>query len=101
MSKKTVTRNQITERFSRQLLVPQGQAAFLSEAIIKQIFSALNRSDQLKISSFGSFHVHHKKARMGRNPKTGKEAVITERKSVSFKPSGILQNRVNRSPTFD
>ncbi|MGL4371998.1 MAG: HU family DNA-binding protein, partial [Alphaproteobacteria bacterium] len=39
---------------------------------------------------------HQKSPRVGRNPKTGEEAVISERKSLSFRPSQLLRDKVNR-----
>lgn len=97
MANNTLTRADLIAHFSRQLLIPQNQASFLIEAIIQQIFVALNRHDHLKISSFGTFLVHSKKERIGRNPKTGEESMITPRRSVSFRSSQILKKRVNRN----
>jgi len=96
MTQKTLTRVDLVAHFSRQLLIPQNQAAFLIEAIIKEILKALHRSDRLKISSFGTFLVHEKKPRTGRNPKTGEEALIKARRSISFRSSQILKTRINR-----
>jgi integration host factor subunit alpha len=96
VAQKTLTRSDLILQFSRQLLIPQNQASFLIEAIIQQIFSALNEDSSLKISSFGTFLVHKKRQRVGRNPKTGTEALITPRKSVSFRTSQILKARINR-----
>lgn len=93
---KTLTRMDLIAHFSRQLLIPQNQSSALIEAIIQQIFNALHKNKHLKISSFGSFLVHDKKPRTGRNPKTGEQALITARRSVSFRTSQILKARINR-----
>jgi hypothetical protein len=53
--------------------------------------------ESVKISGFGTFVVHHKNERMGRNPKTLEEAVITSRKSLSFKASPIFKALINES----
>ena len=50
----------------------------------------------LKISSFGTFHVRSKDERVGRNPKTGHEVMITPRNSLSFRASTILKENVDR-----
>ena len=50
---------------------------------------------RLKISSFGSFTVRDKGARMGRNPKTGEPAAILPRRVVVFRPSAKLKERIN------
>ncbi len=96
MKPKTLTRMDLIAHFSRQLLIPQNQSAALIEAIIQQVFDALHKNEYLKISSFGSFLVHSKKPRVGRNPKTGEEATITARRSVSFRTSQILKTRISR-----
>ncbi len=96
MAQKTLTRSGLAQQISQQLLIPKNQASILIEAIINQLFESLNETSSLKISSFGTFLVHKKQARMGRNPKTGTEALITPRKSVSFRTSQILKSRINR-----
>ena len=48
-----------------------------------------------KISNFGTFILRHKKSRIGRNPKTKKEAIISERNVILFKPSKFLKNKIN------
>ncbi len=49
----------------------------------------------MKITGFGTFKVHSKKERMGRNPKTSEPAVISARKTVSFKSSRLVKNKIN------
>ena len=49
----------------------------------------------LKISSFGTLKMRHKKERVGRNPKTGVEHTISARNTISFVASKILKNKVN------
>jgi integration host factor subunit alpha len=49
----------------------------------------------VKISGFGNFFVRRKKARRGRNPQTGQEIKITERKVLSFRLSQILKDEIN------
>jgi integration host factor subunit alpha len=95
-TQKTITRTDFNNLFSKQLFLPQGKAAALTEVILDEIHMALFKERDLKISSFGTFLVHNKAPRMGRNPKTGKEAVITARKSISFRPSHLLRDKVNR-----
>jgi len=57
----------------------------------------LANGEDLLISGFGKFNIKDKNARRGRNPQTGKELILTARKVVTFKPSGILRDRVNGS----
>ena len=50
------------------------------------------KGEQVKISSFGTFSIRDKAARVGRNPKTGVEVPITPGKTVRFKPGKELRN---------
>ncbi len=63
--------------------------------IFEAIKEALEEGDRVKISGFGNFSVRHKRARRGRNPQTGDEITIGERKVMTFKASQILKDIVN------
>ena len=52
----------------------------------------------MKLTSFGSFIVRKKNQRLGRNPKTGKEVPIPPRRTMTFKPSQVMKQRVNARP---
>lgn len=63
--------------------------------ILDEITEALARGDRVELRGFGAFSVRQRKARMGRNPRTG-EAVKVEAKSVPFfRPGKELRARVN------
>jgi integration host factor subunit alpha len=68
--------------------------------VVDQVFEtvkgSLEHGDKVKISGFGNFTVRHKKARRGRNPQTGAEIIIGERRVMTFKPSQILKDYVNK-----
>jgi integration host factor subunit alpha len=65
------------------------------ETILTRISNALVKGENVKISSFGTFAVRDKGARMGRNPKTGEEVPIDPRRVLVFRPSHIMKDRVN------
>ena len=71
----------------------------ISENLIDDFFQTiidnLYKEKTLKISKFGTFSIRKKKSRVGRNPKTKKEAVISERNVVLFKASKEFRNYVN------
>ena len=60
-----------------------------------EISGALIRGEDVKLSGFGSFKSRSKRARVGRNPKTGVEAAITPRTVLVFKASRRLGERIN------
>ena len=56
----------------------------------------LERGEKIKIPGFGVFNVREKKARLGRNPKSGERMEISARRVVGFKPCGVLRKALNR-----
>ena len=67
----------------------------LIDDFFKTIVDNLSKEKTLKLSKFGTFSIRQKKSRVGRNPKTKKEAVISERNVVLFKASKEFKDFVN------
>tara|TARA_B100001057_G_scaffold15147_1_gene14352 strand:- start:1134 stop:1439 length:306 start_codon:yes stop_codon:yes gene_type:complete len=71
----------------------------ISENLIDDFFETiiinLSQEKILKLSKFGTFAVRQKKSRVGRNPKTKIETVISERNVVLFKPSKVFKDYIN------
>ena len=71
----------------------------ISESLIDEFFSLiisnLKKEGMIKISKFGTFSIRKKKSRLGRNPKTKEEKMITERNVILFKPSKDFKDYVN------
>ena len=91
--KKTWTRNDIIEAISDNVGLSLSDSSNLIEEIFEFILSELEKGDDVKISSFGTFSVRHKKPRIGRNPKTGIEVPIEARNVVTFSSSNILKSK--------
>lgn len=72
------------------------QATESVEALLRLAKDALISGSDLLLSGFGKFNVKHKKKRLGRNPQTGEQLDLNARRVVTFKPSGILRDRINR-----
>ena len=90
--KKTWTRNDIIEAISENVGLSLSDSSLIIEEIFEFILNELEKGDDVKISSFGTFSVRHKKSRIGRNPKTGVEVAIAERNVVSFSSSNVLKS---------
>ena len=90
---KTLTRKEIINKIVKNVQLSHPKATAFLEATFEIMIFSLANQGALKIASFGSFKVQHKTKRMGRNPKTGKESVITPRRVVSFKYSAHLRNK--------
>ena len=65
------------------------------ESLLEIIKSTLETGDDVLVSGFGKFCVKDKKQRRGRNPATGSDLILRERKVVTFKCSGKLRDRIN------
>ena len=65
------------------------------ETILYLLKGSLENGEDVLLSGFGKFNVKAKSARKGRNPKTGEAMMLEARKVVTFKPSGILREKVN------
>lgn len=65
------------------------------ESLLEIIKSTLETGDDVLVSGFGKFCVKNKQQRRGRNPATGSDLILRERKVVTFKCSGKLRSRIN------
>jgi len=95
MAGKSITRHDLSDAVYRTVGLSRAESASLVELMLEEISDCIERGETVKLSSFGSFVVREKGQRMGRNPKTGKEAVISARRVLMFKPSAVLGQRIN------
>ncbi len=66
--------------------------------VIEQMVAALEGGHRIEIRGFGSFSLHHRAARVGRNPKTGEPVQLPAKRVPHFKPGKELRERVNGGP---
>ena len=100
MSEKTLTRMDLSESVFREVGLSRNESSALVESVLQHISDALVNGERVKISSFGTFSIRDKSARVGRNPKTGEEVPIHPRRVLTFRPSHLMKDRVaegNRS----
>ena len=72
------------------------EVAKIVETVFDIIKETLQREDKILVSGFGNFVIRNKRARRGRNPKTGVDIKITPRRILTFKPSPVLKASLNR-----
>ncbi len=65
--------------------------------MLEQMSETLASGDRIEIRGFGSFSLHYRPARMGRNPKTGEAVALPAKYVPHFKPGKELRERVNNS----
>ena len=93
--RKNFTRNKLAQRINVKLGYSKEEAKEFIEVFLNYIKVNMNTKENIKISKLASFKVISKKERIGRNPKTGQDAIISERKVVSCKFSKNLKNKIN------
>lgn len=94
MGQDTLTRMDLSEAVFREVGLSRNESAALVESVLRHMSDALVAGEQVKISSFGTFSVRDKSARVGRNPKTGDEVPISPRRVLTFRPSHLMKDRV-------
>jgi integration host factor subunit beta len=67
------------------------------KTLLEIMSNSLARGERIEIRGFGSFSLHHRAARIGRNPKTGESVALAEKHVPHFKPGKELRERINQS----
>jgi DNA-binding protein HU-beta len=86
---------EIITRIADETGLTKVQAEKAVNAILEEIKDGLQRGEPVILRRFGSFQVREKRARMGRNPKTGEAAEIPARRIVRFKSGEHFRDSVN------
>ena len=97
MTSDATTRTDLTEAIHNEIGLSRYESSKFVERILELVSFALLKDENVKISKFGTFSTRNKNARVGRNPKTGVEAAISERRVITFRASDHLKNAVNKS----
>ncbi|MDP8163100.1 integration host factor subunit alpha [Pasteurella skyensis] len=93
----TLTKIEMIENLVEQLDISKSSAKEFVEQFFEEIRLSLEKGEEVKLSSFGNFQLREKKARPGRNPKTGEEIPVSARRVVVFKPSQKLKARIENT----
>ena len=97
---KTITRSDLADAVHQQIGLSHNECSHLVSSVLEEVTECLISGDSVKLSSFGTFSVQSKNERLGRNPKTGVEAVITPRRVLSFRPSNLMKKLINSAYWF-
>ena len=91
-----MTKSELIEILSRRQPHLKAEDVDLAvKALLEMMGGALAQGDRIEIRGFGSFSLHYRPPRMGRNPKTGESAAINPRRVISFRASQIMKSRVH------
>ncbi len=87
-----MNKKEITSKMSREAGITWLQAEKAFRSMIEGIKDSLKKGERVTFSGFGSFEVKKRKARQGRDPRTGEIISIPNKKRVKFNPSKSLKN---------
>ena len=91
----SLTKTQIVETIAEHNGFPKSQSFKIVEIVLELIKNSLESGEDVLISRFGKFCVKEKRERKGRNPATGEDMMLRPRKTVTFKCSGKLKDKIN------
>ena len=95
MSKDVITKAVVVNFLNESIGLSKRECLNFFENFIDIISNELKNKKNVKIVNFGVFSIKKKKPRIGRNPKTKEEVMISERNVVKFKPSDLIVNQSN------
>ena len=90
------TREEIAESLHNEFGLTKKDCVAFVKDILEIIIEGLKVDGHVKIHNFGSFKIKRKKSRIGRNPKTKENAIISERNVLTFKASKSVLSLINR-----
>ncbi|HEY3346380.1 MAG TPA: integration host factor subunit alpha [Nitrospirota bacterium] len=91
-----MTKADIVSEVYEKVGLSKKEATDIVETVLETVKETLKAGETVKIAGFGNFVVRDKGSRKGRNPKTGENIEITPRKVVTFKPSMIFKDFVDK-----
>lgn len=86
----TTTKADLVEAVYERIGLSRPKSTAIVEQVFEMITQRLEQGETVKLSGFGVFSVRSKRARPGRNPKTGEPIEITSRKVVTYRASPLV-----------
>lgn len=98
MATEALNKSDLIERISiKNPHMPEPLVEDVVRILIDQMIDTLAADSRIEIRGFGSFALHHREPRVGRNPKTGDRVKVTAKAVPHFKPGKALRDAVNES----
>ncbi|MBS3785952.1 MAG: integration host factor subunit beta [Gammaproteobacteria bacterium] len=93
-----MTKSELIELIAeKQVHLPHRDVELAVKALVEQMSEALSTGERIEIRGFGSFSLHHRPPRIGRNPKTGEPVALPGKHVPHFKPGKEMRERVNEN----
>ncbi len=96
----TLTKAMIIDVIHNQLGYPKNKSAELLEILLEIVKGTLEKGEDVLISGFGKFCVKDKQERRGRNPATGNDMQLDQRRVVTFRCSHLLRSKINGEENY-
>jgi nucleoid DNA-binding protein len=95
-SRRTITKKELVLRIAEKTTQKQTITRDIIQMFIDEVIQELARGNRLELRDFGVFEVKVRKARKARNPKTGAEVRVPEKRVVTIKPGKKMKEEINR-----
>jgi len=94
-----MTKQQLVEKVAAKSEVRKNDVEIVVDALLDAVAEALQSNERVDLRGFGSFVVKNKKARQGRNPRTGETITIAAKRDAGFRPGKELTEKLAQSET--
>lgn len=91
----TLTKAQIIDSIPEELGISRKKSVEIVETLLEIIKRQMENGEDVLISGFGKFCIKDKKSRRGRNPATGSDMMLAQRRVVVFRCSKLLRDKIN------
>ncbi len=91
-----MNKGELIERIAKDAKLTKVQAGDALESVLNAVSGTLAKGGKVTLVGFGTFSVSKRKARKGRNPRSGKEITIKAKKVAKFKAGSELSKKVNK-----
>ena len=100
--RQSVTKSELIEKISDKIPQLSSRDVELSvKTLLDKIIDSLSTGSRTEVRGFGSFSVHYRKPRIGRNPKSGDSVSLPGKNAAHFKPGKVLRNKINNLHDID
>jgi len=91
-----MTKAELIAEVARAADLPKKDSEVIVNTVLKSIVDALHRGEKIELRGFGSFRLRNRRARAGRNPKTGERVQVPAKRIPYFKPGRELKELINK-----
>lgn len=90
-----ITKSDLVKAVSKKCALPFSTTERVTDVLFMEIAEAILKGEDVALARLGRFHVMERKSRRGRNPRTGEEIIIPDRRAVIFKLAAPLSRSLN------